>query len=85
MKVCIAQINYQSQDIHHHVQRIKDIISDHKSADLIVFPELIVHGHPSFEKPEGFLYRRMKVLYGSISKQIYTFVQKTGARVIIGE
>ena len=85
MRVCIAQINYGSNNIQEHVDRISAIIDDHKSCDLIVFPELIVHGHPSFEKPEGFLYRRMKVLFGSVSKKIYTFVQAAGARVIIGE
>ena len=84
-KICIAQINYNSKNIQKHVERIKNIIRDYKSYDLIVFPELILHGHPSFEKPEGFLYRKMRVMYSAISKDLYQFVKALNARVIIGE
>lgn len=85
LNVCIAQINYDSVDIHEHVKRIKDIIQAYHHADLIVFPELVLHGHPSFERPEGFLYRKMKALYGPISEDLYNFVRKTNTRVVIGE
>ena len=84
-KICIAQINYNSRNIQRHIGRIKNIIHNYKSYDLIVFPELILHGHPSFEKPEGFLYRRMKVIYSAISRELYQFIRKEKARVIIGE
>lgn len=83
--ICIAQINYNSTNIHNHVERIKHIIDTHGSCDLIVFPELILHGHPSFEKPEGFLYRRMKIVYRSISEKLYEHITRVKARVIIGE
>jgi predicted amidohydrolase len=85
VKVCIAQINYNSKNIHRHVERIKTLIEAYRHCDLIVFPELILHGHPSFDKPEGFLYRKMKALYGPVSRDLYRFVEKVGARVIIGE
>ena len=84
-KICIAQINYNSENIQAHVERIKRIIEKHSSYDLIVFPELILHGHPSFEKPEGFLYRKMKIMYSAISKDLYRFVKELDARVILGE
>jgi len=60
-------------------------VEAHKSSDLIVFPELILHGHPSIEKPEGFLHRRMKTVYKSISQDLYQLVRDLDARVIIGE
>jgi len=85
IRVCIAQINYHSQNIHKHVDRIKSIITRYKTHDLIVFPELLLHGHPSFEKPEGFLYRKMKVMYSAVSKDLYRFVKNLNAGVIIGE
>lgn len=84
-RVCIAQINYRSQNIHKHVERIKELIWQKRSADLIVFPELILHGHPSVEKPEGFLFRKMKIVYGSISADLHRFIKSIGAKVIIGE
>jgi len=85
IKICIAQINYSSENIQKHVERVKNIIDKHKVYDLIVFPELILHGHPSLEKPEGFLYRKMKVIYSEISSDLYQFVRDSSARVIIGE
>jgi len=84
-KICIAQINYSSKNIQKHVERIKNIIDQYKDYDLIVFPELILHGHPSHERPEGFLYRKMKVMYSEISSDLYQFVRTLDARVIIGE
>ena len=84
-KICVAQINFNSQNIQTHLSKIESVIQAHKSFDLIVFPELILHGHPSMEKPEGFLYRRMKTVYRSISKDLYQLVRDLDARVIIGE
>jgi predicted amidohydrolase len=84
-KICVAQINFNSLNIQTHLSKIESVIQAHKSFDLIVFPELILHGHPSMEKPEGFLYRRMKTVYRSISKDLYQLVRDLDARVIIGE
>jgi predicted amidohydrolase len=84
-KVCIAQINYNSDNIQKHLGRIETIIKDYSSFDLIVFPELILHGHPSLERPEGFLFRRMKTVYKSVSEDIYQVIKNAKARVIIGE
>ena len=85
LTICLVQINYNSDSIQNHLARIKDIIQAHRDADLIVFPELILHGHPSYEKPEGFLYRKLKAHYGPVSEDLYCFVREVGARVIIGE
>ena len=84
-KICVAQINFNTQNIQTHLSKIESVIEAHKSFDLIVFPELILHGHPSMEKPEGFLYRRMKTVCRSISKDLYQLVRDLDARVIIGE
>ncbi|MGD8758388.1 MAG: carbon-nitrogen hydrolase family protein [Deltaproteobacteria bacterium] len=84
-KICVAQINFNAKNIQTHLSKIESVIQAHKSFDLIVFPELILHGHPSMEKPEGFLYRRMKTVYRSISQDLYQLVRDLDARVIIGE
>ncbi|MBN1840766.1 MAG: carbon-nitrogen hydrolase family protein [Deltaproteobacteria bacterium] len=84
-KVCVAQINYDADSVQLHLGKIETIIKEHRSSDLIVFPELILHGHPSLEKPEGFLYRRMKTVHKSISQDLYELVKDLDARVIIGE
>jgi predicted amidohydrolase len=83
--VCIAQIGYSPGA--GHIERLKEIIGENRSADLIVFPELILHGHPSEDRPEGMLYRSVKVLYEhrKVSVDLYKFIRSVGARVIIGE
>jgi predicted amidohydrolase len=84
-RICVAQINYLKDDVDGHIERIKGIISEHAAADLIVFPELILHGHPSPEIPEGLLYRKMRAHHAFVSEDMYEFVRRAGARVIIGE
>jgi predicted amidohydrolase len=87
-KICVAQVNFLKGEIVQHVDRIKEIIYQNKSADLIVFPELILHGHPSIELPEGLLYRRLKQFYSTIqdkSADLYRFIKSVDARVVIGE
>lgn len=88
IKICIAQINYLRGDFKHHLERIKKIITENRSADLIVFPELLLHGHPSMERPEGLLYRTVEHFYDSMadnSDNLYEFIRQEDARVIIGE
>jgi predicted amidohydrolase len=38
LDICLVQINYNSESIQDHLDRIKDIIRRHRSADLLVFP-----------------------------------------------
>jgi predicted amidohydrolase len=88
ISVTIAQIDFLEGDVPGHIGRIKDIISLNKSSDIIIFPELILHGHPSIEVPEGILHRRIKNFYKSVrdkSADIYSYVKNINARVIFGE
>jgi len=85
-RITLAQINYDAADTGRHIGRIKGLIAEHRSSDLIVFPELILHGHASVEKPEGFLFRRMEG--GSeehLSAEIAQFVKDLDARVLLGQ
>lgn len=81
-QICIAQIGYTPEG---QLEKIQRIITDHKDSDLIVFPELILHGHPSSEIPQGLLFRRMKLNYGAISRSLYEFIRASDARVVFGE
>jgi len=81
----LCQVGYEAESIRHHVAKIKKLVSENRYADLIVFQELCLHGHPSLEKPEGLLYRKMKAVYGGVSADLYRFVREVGARVVIGE
>lgn len=85
VRVCVAQINFQSGHIRAHVERMRAIIREFRDHDLIVFPELILQGHPSAEQPEGLLYRKARVVYGTISGAMYRYIQDLPARVIFGE
>jgi predicted amidohydrolase len=83
--LCIAQVGYEGPDVSEHVERLKAIIDEHREADLLVFPELILHGHPTVDEPEGFLYRRSLALYGAVSRDVHQYIRDRGARVIFGE
>lgn len=85
MKITLAQINFLPEDVQAHLDHLKEIISRERHSDLIVFPELILHGHPSDVKPEGFLYRQVKCHISDASRQIFDHVKKCGARVVLGE
>ena len=85
MRITLAQINFDPVDVAGHLERIKYIISQNADSDLIAFPELILHGHPSQLKPEGFLFRQMKCHLADASQEIYDHVKACGARVVLGE
>ena len=85
MKITLAQINFAPEDVEGHLDRLMEIISRERASDLIVFPELILHGHPSEVKPEGFLYRQVKCHLHDASQRIYRHVKQCGARVVLGE
>lgn len=83
--LCIAQIGFEAGHIDQHLEKLTGIIDEYRSADLIIFPELILHGHPSVEEPEGLLYRQARVLYGPVSSKLYRFIRQAGAAVIFGQ
>lgn len=85
LNVRIAQVGFTGTDIVSHLEKLEAIIAQNRDADLLVFPELILQGHPSLEKPEGFLYRRARALYGKVSSRFYRFVAEQDARIIIGQ
>ncbi len=87
INICIAQINYR-RDIKRHIDGLKRIIEQNSTSDLIVFPELILHGHPSIQRPEGILHRRVRHYYLTMkdrSDDLFQYIRGVGARVIIGE
>lgn len=87
ISICIAQINYR-RNVKQHIDELKKIIKQNRTSDLIIFPELILHGHPSVERPEGLLYRKIKQYYLSIEDQsndLFQYIRDMNARVIIGE
>ncbi|MCF8031994.1 MAG: carbon-nitrogen hydrolase family protein [Desulfarculaceae bacterium] len=85
MKITLAQLNFQPDDLEGHLDRLMEIISSERHSDLIVFPELILQGHPSDVKPEGYLYRQAKCHLHDASRQVWQHVKQCGARVVLGE
>lgn len=87
IQVCIAQIGYITEDIEAHIRKIREIILENREADLIVFPELILHGHPTVHEPEGLLHRRIRAFYrmGAQELDLFRFIREIDARVVIGD
>jgi omega-amidase len=85
MKITLAQINFDADDVEAHMERIEGIIRQNAGSDLIVFPELILQGHPSQVKPEGFLFRQMECHLADASQRLYQHVKQCRTRVVLGE
>ena len=83
--ITLAQISCDAQGFQSHIERIKAVIAQYRASDLIVFPELILHGHPSRERPEGFLFRRSEGRERRLSEDMAAYVRELDARIIIGE
>jgi predicted amidohydrolase len=80
----LAQVNFDSDDPTGHLRSIQEIIARNREHDLIVFPELILHGHPSPERPEGYLYRQIRARREDVVSRLNDFVREQDTRVILG-
>lgn len=85
LNICVAQINYDQEDVAGHIAKIMAIVQEYREADLLVLPELILHGHPSPAKPEGYLFRRVRAVDSRAIDEVHRHIRRLGARVILGE
>ena len=81
MKILAAQINLTVGDLLGNFEKMKAIISQHPSVDLIVFPELALSGYPPLDLTErvGFCEEQLTYLDKLAQATLYT-----KATVIVG-
>lgn len=85
-RICVAQIDI---DIYHpdrNIAKMKEIIREYKAADLIVFPELVVHGHIYSSAPKREILEMIARTPPALKQeQLYATARECDTRVIFGE
>lgn len=83
--VCLAQIDVDPHAVHENIAKIKGIIEAHQDASLIVFPELVVHGHIYSTAPRHEIREMIARTPAGLREELHTFAIEHDTRVIFGE
>lgn len=85
-RICLAQIDI---DIYHpdrNIAKMKQIIQEYREADLIIFPELVVHGHIYSSAPKREILEMIARTPSRMKEeQLYATARECDTRVIFGE
>jgi predicted amidohydrolase len=83
--VCIAQIDIDGNSPEKNLSKMRRIIEDNRKADLIVFPELVVHGHIYSSAPRHEILEMISKTPAGMREDLHAFAQQHDTRVIFGE
>jgi len=84
-RVCIAQIDIDGNDPAKNLKKMKQIIQDYREADLLIFPELVVHGHIYSSAPRHEILEMIAKTPAGMKEELHAFAQQHDTRVIFGE
>jgi len=84
-RVCIAQIDIDSNNPKENISKMRRIIQEHREADLIIFPELVIHGHIYSSAPRQEILEMISKTPTTMKDDLYAFAQECDTRVIFGE
>lgn len=84
-RVCLAQIDIDIYHPERNVAKMKEIIYEHREADLIVFPELVVHGHIYSSAPKREILEMIARTPPGFKDDLHAFAKEHDIRVIFGE
>lgn len=84
-RICVAQIDIDARRPDKNLSKMKDIIQENQTADLIVFPELVVHGHIYSSVPKGEILEVITRTPSEMKEDLHAFARETDTRVIFGE
>ncbi|HSG05001.1 MAG TPA: carbon-nitrogen hydrolase family protein [Nitrospiria bacterium] len=84
-RLCIAQIDVKADNPLRNLEKIKGVIAEHREADLIVFPELVVHGHIHSSAPRHEILQMIEQTPSRMKEELHSFAQECDTRVVFGE
>jgi len=84
-RVAVAQIDVDIYRPDLNIAKMKEIIREHREADLIVFPELAVHGHIYSSAPKREILEMIARTPRALEEDLYAFARELDTRVIFGE
>lgn len=84
-RIAIAQIDIDIYRPDLNIAKMKEIIQEQREADLIVFPELVVHGHIYSCAPKREILEMIARTPRTMKEDLYAFARDHDTRVIFGE
>lgn len=83
--IAIAQLDIRAGEIDANLAKIKRTIRDHRTADLIVFPELVLHGHLYSMATRREVLGVIRRTKRDVNKEMYAYARRFACRIIYGE
>lgn len=83
--IAIAQLDVKAGEMSENFEKIKHTIHAHRDADIIVFPELILHGHLYSSATREEVLRVIRLTPSTVVKEMYAFARRFACRIIFGE
>lgn len=84
-QICIAQIDIDARWPEKNIEKMKKIIHRNAQVDLIIFPELVIHGHIYSSAPKEEILEMIAKTPSGLRKELHTFAQENNTRVVFGE
>lgn len=83
--ICVAQIDVETAAPFDNLAKMEGIIRDHRDADLIVFPELTVHGHLMSPMSRQEILNMLARAPTDYRQRLHACAQEVKTNVIFGE
>jgi predicted amidohydrolase len=83
--ICLAQIDIDSDHPERNLEKMKRIIGEKRESDLIVFPELVVHGHIYSGAPRHEIIEMIERTPAGMKEELHAFARECDTRVVFGE
>lgn len=84
-RLCVAQIDIDSDHPERNIAKMKKIIDEKRESDLIIFPELVVHGHIYSGAPRHEILEMIERTPVELKEDLYAFARECDTRVVFGE
>ncbi len=84
-RILVAQVDVDDERPERNIDKMKNIIRTHHDADLIVFPELVVHGHLFSPSPKQEILDIIAKTPTEYREEIHACAKEQHTRVIFGE
>ncbi len=84
-RIALAQLDIRAGRMAENLAKIKRTIREHRDMDLIVFPELVLHGHLYSTTSRREVLRVIRGTGRTVTKDVYAYARRFSCRIIFGE
>lgn len=84
-RIAVAQLDIRAGQMSANLAKVRRTIREHRSADLLVFPELVLQGHLYSTAPRHEIIRAIQRTRSDVNKKMYAYARRFDCRLIFGE